>query len=792
MKKKTSYFLLTIILITQVTHAQELLREKNNAEYLCVPVKFIADFETENNLGFGPNEYLVDGKDHIEPDITITNTESKVNAKSLKMECGDVAVWGSSFFMKSQKDIVLGSGEGVGVWLKSSNDVTVSFHFKDANGTQFFVPKELVEGGEDWAYSYAMPDSYRKANESPQTINPNVTAPFQFMGISIFTQNENVSIFVDGLAVVKELAFDDPASVSIMPNKLANIYNKGESITCYATSSSDIIKLELKDYHGEIVEEKIADKSLSWILPTEKLGHYNLHILSYKDEVADENLVDSRLFSYGVIDGEVGLNSKLGITNHVRRYYYSPKYVDLMSLMGIGYSRIGLLKEFAEQEDGSYEINEFTTNMINLAKEKGIRFICILNDKTPPVTEQLEGEFLEFCEFVLDNYGDFIDQIELWNEWSHATGTYTQYKDQQTAANYVKLLSGIYPELKDKYPNITFIGLGGENPQAYKENIIEMYQAGIAPHMDAISLHPYRQPMLPENRSVKVHNLSMAEQVDEIIDLSKSYEGPEKVYITEIGYPTHRLDWGISDKALAQYMVKTIGYMLTTKGVEQVDWYNLYNEDEMGARGNYEKPEEDPQLHFGLFNGSEFNFAVKPVAMAFRIFSKMTYGLKGITQYDNGEGFCKLTFADDQQNELNILWDNEGEQEIQVSKADQIVYDLMGNEIPNEGTILLSKEPVYVISKKLISSASTGLIENDESLKIYPNPTAGAFNVEIPDFSHRNKYSLEIHNLQGTLVKKQKIDSPITSVNMDQQPSGAYFINLLGEKLLPGKKLIKQ
>lgn len=791
MKKKITY-LLTIILITQVAHAQELLRAKNNAEYLCVPVKFIADFETENNLRFGPNEYLVDGKDHIEPEIIISDKESKVNSKSLKIDCGEAAVWGSSFFMKFQKDIVLGTGEGVGLWLKSSKDVTVSFHFKDALGTQFYVPKEFLEGSDDWAYSYAMPDSYRKANATVQAVNPNVTAPFQFMGISIFTQNGNVSIYADGLALVKELTFDNPASVNIIPQKLANIYNTGESITCYATSSSDIIKLELKNYRGEIVEEKVADKSLSWILPTDKLGHYNLHILSYKDKVADENLVDSRLFSYGVIDGEVGLNDKLGITNHIRRYYYSPKYVDLMSLMGIGYSRIGLLKEYAEQEDGSYEINDFTTDMINLAKDRGIRFICILNDKTPPVTEQLEEEFLEFCEFVLDRYGDFIDQIELWNEWSHATGTYTQYKDQQTAENYVKLLSGIYPKLKQKYSNITFIGLGGENPQAYKDNIIEMYQAGIAPHMDAISLHPYRQPMLPEDRSAKVHNLSMAEQVDEIIDLSKSYEGPEKVYITEIGYPTHRLDWGISDEILTQYMVKTIGYLLTTRGVEQVDWYNLYNEDEMGARGNYEKTEEDPQLHFGLFNGSEFNFAVKPVAMAFRIFSKMTYGIKGAAQYDDGKGFCKLTFEDDQQNKLDIMWDNKGEQEIQISKTDQVVYDLMGNEILNEGTILLTKEPVYIISKKLISSSSTGLIKNDESLKIYPNPTTGAFNIEISDFSSRNMYSLEIHNLQGTLIKKQKVDSPITSVNMEQQPSGAYFINLLGEKLFSGKMLIKQ
>lgn len=695
--KKPIFLVISVLLVTLSSYSQSLLPTKNAPEHMCVPLESLADFEEGKSPDFLLTEFLNDGKVHLAPEITISSGESKMNAKSLKINCGSISVWGGSFYLKCLKTVFLNKGEGVGIWLKSNKNVSANFFFKDANGIDFFVPKRLIEENEDWGYSYSLTDSYRKSNNSSQGVNPVINYPCQFIGFSFEVLEENTTIYMDGLVKVRELVSTTPATVNIKPQKLANLYNLGEDVTVNAISGADKIRLILRNYRGEVLEDKTTDKSITRKLPTDIPGYYDLIIISYRNEIKPENLVDSRLFSYGVVDGDVALNDHLGVGTHIERPYYSANSVDLMSLIGARYMRFGLALESIRENDGSFALTDKTKEILDKAKNRGLKFLCIFHDKTPPLTKELEEQFVEYSKFLLDSYRGVLDKVEIWNEWSNGTGSYSQYVAQQTAENYKKFISAIYPELKSKYPEVEFIGLGGENPQRFKEHIVDMYEAGSGEFMDAMSLHPYRQPRSPDGRQLQVHEINMSEQVQEIIEIAKMHQAKEKVYITEIGYPTNLLNIGITDKVLSEYVVKTLGLLCSTKGVEQVDWYNLYNEDEMGTRGGYNKSNEYTQLHFGLFNGSEYNFAVKPSAMAFRTFSQIMNGLIGVDQFDDKNGFYKLTFEDGSTKKVELVWDNNSLKELAID-AEVKMYNLMGNEILNSGSIKLTKEPIYLVT----------------------------------------------------------------------------------------------
>jgi hypothetical protein len=76
-------------------------------------------------------------------------------------------------------------------------------------------------------------------------------------------------------------------------------------------------------------------------------------------------------------------------------------------------------------------------------------------------------------------------------------------------------------------------------------------------------------------------------------------------------------------------------------------------------------------------------------------------------------------------------------------------------------------------------------IEDDLSntLQIYPNPSAGVFNIFIPE-GKSLKYELHVYSITGNLVFEKQIitggDNVRTSINLENYPEGVYFIKLYG------------
>ncbi len=67
-------------------------------------------------------------------------------------------------------------------------------------------------------------------------------------------------------------------------------------------------------------------------------------------------------------------------------------------------------------------------------------------------------------------------------------------------------------------------------------------------------------------------------------------------------------------------------------------------------------------------------------------------------------------------------------------------------------------------------------ISNDiESVKVFPNPSKGLFNLEFKDGNY-DDYQISVFNAMGQLIRQQKLDA--ASIDLSHQNSGIYFLKI--------------
>jgi Secretion system C-terminal sorting domain len=107
----------------------------------------------------------------------------------------------------------------------------------------------------------------------------------------------------------------------------------------------------------------------------------------------------------------------------------------------------------------------------------------------------------------------------------------------------------------------------------------------------------------------------------------------------------------------------------------------------------------------------------------------------------------------------------------------QCVSNLTANQVSN----LLAQTP---------TSKARNVIDKI-TLKLYPNPSSGSFNVDIRDFELNQKSTLSIYSAMGTLIYNQPINfTDQLNIQLDSRlaPSGMYTLILSTS----GKSIVKR
>lgn len=593
--------------------------------------------------------------------------------------------------------------DGVGLWIKTDPYVYLSYRFRDASSRTFSIPAHRQKSPE-WEYAVAPLKSVVLWDHSG---SKKVQLPAHLISVQLSTVagdfSFDFSAKLRGLQRVSRPDETQPQKVKIeVPNPpIGLVYRPGQTVGAVfsAPDKNSEVCWKFVEYGGKVLDEGSARGKVETKQTLGQAGHYRFLV----ELIENGKRTDYRVLSLAAIEDNQPVHDRIGLCGHWNRWYYTLDTLDLLPLIGINRLRDHVAWHQVETQKGIMTMPKKMDQFLEEARKRGIQGMTIINGKATfygggvPRTPEAIDAFKEYCKFVADKEAGVYEELELWNEWSNGTGMEGS-GFEPTPENYVWLAEQVIPDLRKALPKgVEFVGFGGENPYRFEHEITGMLKAGGGKYFDSISLHPYRQPFPPEI----AHN-PQTEPVDETMKkfaaLSRKYEGPDKIQITEIGYPVFRMGWGVSETEHARLMVRTLAMLHSVPEVGEVYWYALRDEFEVPLRGNAPTSISFAQHGYGLFRDKSCSYAPKPAAVAMAVYVRQTAGAEfGTVQRLDNEVFRLDVSEPGGKPRCSMLWTLRNPVQFRVEGTNLKATDLMGRNVPvKDGALTVSQDVLYL------------------------------------------------------------------------------------------------
>lgn len=616
-------------------------------------------------------------------------------------------------FSLTDRPLIEALTDGVGLWVQTEPYVYLSFRFSDKTGRTFSIPahRQKTDG---WEYAAAPLKSVVLWDGSDHRA---VELPVRFKGIQLSTVEGDFSFDFSaklrGLQRVSRPDEDQPQLVTVdvdnPPTGL--VYRPGQTakVSLSVPDGNAEIRWRFVEYGGNVLAEGAGRGNAVLERRLDLPGHYQFLI----ELIEGGKRTDYRTLSLAVIEANPPSHDRIGLCGHWNRWYYGLDTLDLLPLVGVNRVRDHVAWHQVEKKKGEMTMPNMMSRFLEEARQRGIRGMTILNGKAIhyggglQLTPEAIDAFIEYCRFVQKEYTGVYDQFELWNEWSHGTGMEGS-GFEPTPENYALLARQVVPELRRTFPkDAEFVGFGGENPYVYGDEILGMFRAGGGEYFDSFSLHPYRQPFPPE-----ITHRPGCEPLDETMKkylaISRENGGPNKIQITEMGYPVFKMGWGVNEVEHARYMVRTLAILHSIPEVDDVYWYALRDELEIPLRGNAPTSISFAQHGYGLFRDKRYSYAPKPAAVAMATYVQQTAGGTFGPMQRLGDGVFRVDVSEpDGSRRCALLWTLKDEAVLSVTGRNLKVMDLMGRSKPvRNGRVDVSQDPVYLLGDPEFDSAA--------------------------------------------------------------------------------------
>ena len=225
--------------------------------------------------------------------------------------------------------------------------------------------------------------------------------------------------------------------------------------------------------------------------------------------------------------------SPYGICEHISRggehENYARKELPMIKGAGIQWVRTDFDWSGVEKRKGEWNFKSLDET-VGWAEANGINILPILDYDVAwatPAYKHLD-EWLEYVRKTVTRYQSSLKYWEVWNE-ENGPG---MWRDKPNPANYVILLKATYEEIKKINPDIKVL-IGGFVGVPF-EFIEGVYKAGGKDYFDIMNFHPYRAKS-PEAGQ-------LYEDIRKLVALMEKYgDGNKPMWITEIGYATHKV-----------------------------------------------------------------------------------------------------------------------------------------------------------------------------------------------------------------------------------------------------------
>lgn len=235
-----------------------------------------------------------------------------------------------------------------------------------------------------------------------------------------------------------------------------------------------------------------------------------------------------------------------------------------------------------EPEPGRYQIPPHVREYLDATSSANIQVLLLLSYGNPhydkglfPTSDQAIEAYIRYALFMVQQTRGRVRMFEIWNEWELGLGIATDQHGQRrpgSAEDYVKLVSRVYPALKQAFPDLILLAgasSGGGTRNGWLERTMQL---GLLNHCDGVSFHPYVREF--GAKGTPEYCISWVRDIQAM--LRKYSQGkPVPMYITELGWPTAISSVGILPDQQARFLARTYLLARTVPELHGLWWFNL-------------------------------------------------------------------------------------------------------------------------------------------------------------------------------------------------------------------------
>jgi Glycosyl hydrolase catalytic core len=467
--------------------------------------------------------------------------------------------------------------------------------------------------------------------------------------------------------------------------RLGNVFLTDEVVQIPVRSAGEQVDWRVEDFFGTTVAEGTAALSHGRAVIEPDVGGNGYFEVRLEAKDGQGSITRAET-SFAVIAPPPDVTpdeTPFGVMTHFAQGW-DRDVIPLIAKAGLRHIRDEQYWNKVEPAPGRFEFQQAYQAYMAEAVSHGIEPLIILSfandhydDGLTPYTDAGREGYARYGKKILDQYGDDIRALEIWNEYNGSFAKGPAANDRPL--HYTKMLEEAYRQIKAARPDVKVLGGAAVRiPLPYFE---EVFRLGGLDHMDGVVVHPYRGK--PEGAERELAALK---------ELIEQYSGGVKkpIWVTEFG--RHDSAPGGRQRT-ASYLVRLATLMLS-ENVERMYWYLM--RDYRTSSNNFES--------MGLVRDLDSPFGRYAPAPAYAAYANLIRQLSG-AQYVRREATDPRTHVhvfERDGREILVNWSTEPTAEVSFQTLSPLtVVDIVGHELtirPTGGAVrlMLSETPVFV------------------------------------------------------------------------------------------------
>ncbi|HZX02230.1 sugar-binding protein [Kribbella sp.] len=363
-------------------------------------------------------------------------------------------------------------------------------------------------------------------------------------------------------------------TLTITPTTVGNTFTVGQQVKLGFSTDAATVNWTVRDASGtEVAKGSAAAATLNGQLPLSisTPGWYQTDLRA----VASDGTTTLGGTDFAVLtphDFSTSTDTRIGTATALGFGGVANPGLDAVPLLangGISTARDEAFWAAAETTKGVIQFPQNVKNYKAALDANHVDFLNILDYGNPlyypdeaPSTDEQRDAFARYAVAAVDEFGTEHTTYELWNEWN--------LRDPNGAAkaspeNYVALLKTVSAAVRAKHPDVKLTGPSLAVINDWQGWFTKFADLGGLDYVDAVTIHPYVQPLDPE---------ASVAYVNTIRSIMAAHGSSKPIYITEQGWATGTNPSAVSEPAQARDLVR--GQLLAYgNGVARYSSYNF-------------------------------------------------------------------------------------------------------------------------------------------------------------------------------------------------------------------------